>query len=211
MLEAAIEVADSANDMQTDPEIMEAKNQAMDFIHELGWLLHKSRVKFRLGQTDPKLDLFSFQRFRLLMEFSMERDWCAVVKKLLGILYEGTVDAGEHLSIELALLDMGLLHRAVQRNCKPMVEFLLRFVPDKGLDKAELEEKQQVDRNINRFLFKPDVVGPMGLTPLHVAASTDGCEYVLDALTNDPGKVISSYTWLFMGNLHVKLSTFCSR
>ncbi|KAL6186149.1 hypothetical protein ACLB2K_042270 [Fragaria x ananassa] len=189
MLEAAIEVADSANDLQTDPEIMEAKNQAMDFIHELGWLLHKSRVKFRLGQTDPKLDLFSFQRFRLLMEFSMERDWCAVVKKLLGILYEGTVDAGEHLSIELALLDMGLLHRAVQRNCKPMVEFLLRFVPDKGLDKAELEEKQQVDRNINRFLFKPDVVGPMGLTPLHVAASTDGCEYILDALTNDPGKV----------------------
>ncbi|KAM5568552.1 hypothetical protein ABKV19_016219 [Rosa sericea] len=189
MLEDAIEAAEAANDMQRDPEIMEAKNQAMDFIHELGWLLHKSQVKLRLGHTDPKLDLFPFQRFRLLMEFSMEHDWCAVVKKLLGILYEGTVDAGEHLSIELALLDMGLLHRAVQRNCKPMVEFLLRFVPDKGLDKAELEEKQQVDRNSNRFLFRPDVVGPMGLTPLHVAASTDGCEYVLDALTNDPGKV----------------------
>ncbi|XP_008223488.1 PREDICTED: squamosa promoter-binding-like protein 12 [Prunus mume] len=189
MLEGAIEVAETADDIQSEPEKLEAKNLAMDFLHELGWLLHRSHTKFRLGHMDPNLDLFPFRRFRLLMEFSMDHDWCAVVKKLLGILFEGTVDAGEHPSIELALLDMSLLHRAVRRKCRSMVELLLRFVPDKGLDKTGSEQKQQVDRDGNNFLFKPDAVGPMGLTPLHVAASTDGCEIILDALTDDPGKV----------------------
>ncbi|XP_068332668.1 squamosa promoter-binding-like protein 1 isoform X1 [Pyrus communis] len=188
-LEGAIEVAETADNIQTEPEKLEAKNQALDFVHELGWLLHRCHTKFRLGHRDPNLELFSFRRFRLLMEFSMDRDWCAVVKKLLGILLEGTVDAGEHPSIELALLDMSLLHGAVRRKCRPMVELLLRFVLDKGLDKTGSEHRQQVDGDGSNFLFKPDAVGPMGLTPLHVAASTDGCENILDALTDDPGKV----------------------
>ncbi|KAB2599223.1 squamosa promoter-binding-like protein 1 [Pyrus ussuriensis x Pyrus communis] len=185
MLEDVIEVSETDDDIQSGPEKVEAKNQALDFIHELGWLLHRSRVKFRLGQLDPNLDTFPYGRFRLLMEFSIDHDWCAVVKKLLGILFDGTVDAGEHPSLESALLDTGLLHRAVRINSRRMVEFLLRFVP--GLTGSE--RKEQVDRDGNSFLFKPDVVGPMGLTPLHIAASTDGCEQVLDALTDDPGKV----------------------
>ncbi|KAL6193544.1 hypothetical protein ACLB2K_034628 [Fragaria x ananassa] len=186
MLEDVIETAETADDIQAEPEILETKNRAMDFIHELGWLLHRSHVKFRLGHLDPNLDLFPFGRFKLLMEFSVDHDWCAVVKKLLKLLFDRTVDAGEHSSVELALLDMALLHRAVQRNSRPMVELLLRFVPDKGL---ESEQKKQVEGEGNNFLFKPDGVGPLGLTPLHVAASIDGCEHVLDALTDDPGKV----------------------
>ncbi|KAM1171290.1 hypothetical protein PS2_021333 [Malus domestica] len=189
MLEGAIEGAETADDIQAEPEKLEAKNQAMDFINELGWLLHRGHTKFRLGHMDPNLDLFPFRRFRLLLEFSMDHDWCAVVKKLLGILLEGTVDAGEHPSIELALLDMSLLHRAVRRKCRPMVELLLSFVLDKGLGKTGSEDGQQVGGDGNKFLFKPDAVGLMGLTPLHVAASTDGCENILDALTDDPGKV----------------------
>jgi hypothetical protein len=39
-------------------------------------------------------------------------------------------------------------------------------------------------------LFTPDVIGPAGLTPLHIAAGKDGSEDVLDALTEDPGMVI---------------------
>lgn len=123
----------------------------------------------------------------------MERDWCAVVKKLLGILFEGTVDAGGHPSIEVAVLEMALLHKAVQRNCRPMVDLLLKFVPGKGLDKTGPNESKQADRGYENFLFKPNIVGPMGLTPLHVAASRDGSEDVLDALTNDPGKVLSYF------------------
>lgn len=189
VLEDAIEVAETTDDKHREAERLETKNQALDFIHEMGWLLQRSRVKFRLGHLDPNLDLFPFKRFKWLMEFSMDHDWCAVVKKLLAILFDGTVDAGEHSSIELALLDMGLLHRAVRRNCRPMVELLLGYVPDKQLDGPRSEQGQLVNASYN--IFKPDVIGPAGLTPLHVAASSVGSENVLDALTDDPGSVPS--------------------
>ena len=189
MLEGTIDVAETADDIQRVPELLEAKTQALDFIHEMGWLLHRTHVKFRLGHMDPNKAPFPFKRFKWLMEFSMDHDWCAVVKKLLGILFEGAVDAGDHPSIELALLDLGLLHIAVRRNCRPMVELLLRFIPDKVLDKTGSQGKQQVDKGYNGLLFKPDIVGPAGLTPLHMAASREGLENVLDALTDDPGLV----------------------
>ncbi|XP_047315631.1 squamosa promoter-binding-like protein 1 [Impatiens glandulifera] len=147
------------------------KNQAIDFIHEMGWLLHR----FVNTEMGGGANLFPFERFKQLVEFSIDRDWCFVVKKLLGILYKGCVDIGEHSSsIEAAVSEMSLLHRAVQRNSAPMVVFLLRYVAD-GL-KPE-------------FLFRPDAVGPGGLTPLHVAASRKGNESVLDALTDDPHSV----------------------
>uniref|UniRef100_A0A5B7BUB4 Putative squamosa promoter-binding-like protein 12 n=1 Tax=Davidia involucrata TaxID=16924 RepID=A0A5B7BUB4_DAVIN len=185
-LESAIEEAEPADDIQGESGKIEVRNQALDFIQEMGWLLHRSHLKFRLG-LDPNLDLFPFKRFRWLMEFSIEHDWCAVVKKLLGILFSGTVDAGEHSSVELALLEVGLLHRAVRRNCRSMVEVLLRYVPDGVSEKPGTEQKQHGGGD--NFLFRPDVIGPGGLTPLHIAASRDGSESVLDALTDDPGLV----------------------
>ncbi|KAI5574322.1 hypothetical protein BDE02_10G138600 [Populus trichocarpa] len=184
-LEDAIQVAETTTDIHALAETMEIKNQSLDFIHEMGWLLHRSHLKFRLGQLDP----FPFKRFEWLVQFSMNRDWCAVVRKLLAIMIDGTVDAGEHSSIELALFNMGLLHRAVQRNCRPMVELLLRYTPDKQLGGPGTQQNQLADENNSRFMFKPDVAGPAGLTPLHVAACRDGAENVLDALTDDPGLV----------------------
>jgi hypothetical protein len=116
----------------------------------------------------------------------------------LNIIFEGDVDTGEHTSVELALLDMGLLHRAVKRNCRPMVELLLKFVPVKASDGGDSKEKQ-VNKSAERLLFRPDAVGPAGLTPLHVAASMSGSENVVDALTDDPGMVIfSSYFHLIV-------------
>ncbi|KAJ9181746.1 hypothetical protein P3X46_005806 [Hevea brasiliensis] len=189
VLEEAIEVIETVDDVRKNAESIEAKNQALDFIHEMGWLLHRSQLKFRLGHLDPNSDLFPLKRCKWLIEFSINHDWCAVVKKLLVILFDGTVDTGEHSSIELALLDMNLLHQAVRRNCRPMVELLLKFVPDKQFGRRGPEQKHGVDGENNNFIFKPDVVGPAGLTPLHVAASKDGSENVLDALTDDPGSV----------------------
>ncbi|XP_015574731.1 squamosa promoter-binding-like protein 1 isoform X2 [Ricinus communis] len=189
LLEEALEVPETADGMHKNTERIEAKNQALDFVNEMGWLLHRSRLKFRLGDLYPNLDLFPFRRYKWLIEFSMDHDWCAVVKKLLAILFDGTVDTGEHSSIELALLDMGLLHRAVQRNCRSMVELLLRYVPDKEFGRSGLEQRQEVDGGYKSFIFKPDDVGPGGLTPLHVAAIRDGSENILDALTDDPGFV----------------------
>ncbi|PSR92457.1 Squamosa promoter-binding-like protein [Actinidia chinensis var. chinensis] len=188
-LENELELAEIADNIHPESEMIKARNNALEFIHEIGWLLHRSQLKFRLGHMDPNLDLFPFKRFKWLMEFSIEHDWCAVVKKLLGIVFDGTVDAGEHSSTELALLEMGILHSAVRRNCRSMVEMLLRYIPDGITDKSGSEKQQQHVNQGSNFLFRPDAIGPGGLTPLHIAVSSDGSESVLDALTDDPGSV----------------------
>ncbi|OVA16667.1 Transcription factor [Macleaya cordata] len=189
-LEGAIEASESdADDDGRTSGRMGAKDQALNFIHEMGWLLHRSSLRSKLGKMDPNTDAFTFTRFRGLMEFAMDHDWCAVVKKLLDILFEGTVDAGGHTSIELQLSEMGLLHRAVRRSCRLMVELLLRYVPDKASENVRPGQKQLADRGSDSFMFRSDDVGPADLTPLHIAASRIGSESVLDALTDDPGSV----------------------
>ncbi|KAI5432319.1 hypothetical protein KIW84_036165 [Lathyrus oleraceus] len=79
---------------ETDPDIegsgkIKAKSQARDFIHEMGWLLHRSQLKYRIGK-----------------------------KKLLNVLLDETVNKGNHLTLYQALTEMGLLHKAVRRNSK---------------------------------------------------------------------------------------------
>ncbi|KAK9147126.1 hypothetical protein Sjap_007029 [Stephania japonica] len=189
MLENAIEMTESLDNNDGSTEIMNTKTRALNFIHELGWLLHRVRLRGRLSDLNSNLNAFEFSRFKWLMDFSMDRDWCAVVKKLLDIVFDGTVSADKHPSVELALLEMGLLHRAVRRSCRPMVELLLGYIPNKALATEETKLKQQVKGESAVFFFKPDAVGPAGLTPLHLAASRDGSKSILDALTNDPGLV----------------------
>ncbi|KAE8723234.1 Squamosa promoter-binding-like protein 12 [Hibiscus syriacus] len=188
MLENVLEITDADADIGRTGK-MEAKNQAMDFIHEVGWLLHRNQLKSRLGHLDPNPELFPLRRFKWLMEFSMDHEWCAVVKKLLNILLDGTVSSGEHPSLNLALTEMGLLHRAVRKNCRSLVELLLRFVPEKASDRLVFENETVADGVQESFLFRPDAIGPGGLTPLHIAAGKDGSEDLLDALIDDPGKV----------------------
>ncbi|KAG8477557.1 hypothetical protein CXB51_030810 [Gossypium anomalum] len=188
MLESLLEITDAEAAVDRTGK-MEAKNQAMDFIHEVGWLLHRSQLKSRLGHLDPNSEPFSLRQFKWLMEFSMDHEWCAVVKKLLNVLFDGSVGSGEHPSLNLALTEMGLLHRAVRKNCRPLVELLLRFIPEKGSSRLGLENEMVADGIHESFLFRPDALGPSGLTPLHIAAGKDDSEDVLDALTYDPGKV----------------------
>lgn len=179
-LETIIEPTENAAYTQGGLERLEARRQALYFMHEMGWLLHRCQSKSRLGQNDPTSDLFPYRRFRWLVDFSVEHDWCAVVKKLLDIiLFYGIIDAGQYSSIEDALLDIGLLHRAVRRNSRSMVEILLRFRIDGVSSETRL--------NSEKWLFRPDLKGPGGLTPLHIAAGRDGSEHVLDALIDDPG------------------------
>ncbi|KAJ6334318.1 hypothetical protein OIU78_011251 [Salix suchowensis] len=130
MLEGVLEFTETDADFE-EIEKMEAKNQAMNFVHEIGWLLHRIQLKSRLGHLDPSMDLFPLRRFKWLMEFSMDHEWCAVVRKLLNVLHNGIVGTGEHSSLNVALTEMGLLHRAVRRNSRSLVELLLRYVPEK--------------------------------------------------------------------------------
>ncbi|KAL7112404.1 hypothetical protein ACP275_04G002100 [Erythranthe tilingii] len=187
MLEKEIEMMEIDN-LRRGTGRFAVPNQAMEFIHEMGWLLHKFQLMSRYGHEDPNLDCFPFERFKYLVEFSMDRDWCSVVSKLLDILFYGTVSGGEQPLLKFALSEMGLLHRAVRRNSRPLVEMLLRYVPEKVADYLSLEYKSLVDIE-QSSLFRPDVAGPGGLTPLHVAAGRDGSEDILDALTDDPRKV----------------------
>ncbi|KAF7818086.1 squamosa promoter-binding-like protein 1 [Senna tora] len=184
-LEPLLESGKDDSDIGESGKIL-ARSQAMDFVHEMGWLIHRSQLKSKMVLLNSSVDLFPLKRFKWLMEYSMDHDWCAVVKKLLNLLLDGTVDAGDHPSLYFALSEMGLLHKAVRRNSKQLVEFLLRYVPENVSDKLGPENKALIDAGNQSFLFRPDVVGPAGLTPLHIAAGKDGSEDVLDALTNDP-------------------------
>lgn len=185
VLEPLLESSDTYPDVEGAGKI-QAKNQAMDFIHEMGWLLHRRQIKSRVVRLNSSTDLFPLDRFKWLMEFSVDHDWCAVVKKLLNLMLDGTVSTGDHTSLYLALSELGLLHRAVRRNSRQLVELLLRFVPQNISDKLGSEDTALVNGENQNFLFRPDAVGPAGLTALHIAAGKDGFEDVLDALTNDP-------------------------
>lgn len=156
----------------------------MDFIHEMGWLLHRSHLNIRLG-PGFNLNLFPFGRFKWLIEFSTDRAWCAVVKKLLGIFFNGIVDVGQHSSLDIALREVAVLYRAVRGNSRSMVEILLRYWPHGVLDKSGVEKQQ----GCVGYFFRPDSEGPGGLTPLHIVASLDGYESLLEALIDDPGQI----------------------
>ncbi|KAK1407780.1 hypothetical protein QVD17_39407 [Tagetes erecta] len=166
-------LAITTDDTEKEKKEIEERTRALEFINEMGWLLHRSQLKVRLTCMDPNSDLFSFKRFKWLIEFSIDHDWRAVVKKLLTIIFSGTVDTGDHSSVEVALGELGLLHRAVRRNSNSMVELLLNYSQGNGTRPGPA-------------LFRPDAAGPGGLTPLHIASGKDGSESVLDALTNDP-------------------------
>lgn len=185
---------DAIDRVNKDHKKTEARNQAFDFIHEMGWLLQRNQLKLKLrGMDHCDFSPFPLERFKWLVEFAVEKDWCAVAKKLLGILFNGVVGPDEHHPFDQVLVDMCLLHRAVQRNCRAMVEFLLHYVPGS-------EIKSKSDSVHNSHIFKPDIAGPGGLTPLHIAASTAGSELVLDALTNDPASV-STLLFLYVSSL----------
>ncbi|KAK1293233.1 Squamosa promoter-binding-like protein 12 [Acorus calamus] len=70
------------------------------------------RSQLRSTSPTPQPEFFHLSRFKSLMDFSMDRNWCAVVKKLLDILFDGIIDTGCESSPEPAVLEMGLLHRA---------------------------------------------------------------------------------------------------
>ncbi|XP_072997087.1 squamosa promoter-binding-like protein 6 [Typha latifolia] len=176
MLENAIDIATHDDDSHGRADAENVRNQALQFLNELGWLLRRDSLRFK--KTDPYLEAFQLKRFQWLIVFAMERDWCAVIKKLLDILFGGAVDLNGKSPREIALSE-NLLHTAVRRNCKAMVELLLKYTPHNSSKETSTE----------RLLFRPDILGPSNITPLHIAASSSGAESVLDALINDPEMV----------------------
>uniref|UniRef100_A0A1D1YRL6 Squamosa promoter-binding-like protein 6 n=2 Tax=Anthurium amnicola TaxID=1678845 RepID=A0A1D1YRL6_9ARAE len=166
---------------------MKTRTLALDFVHEMGWLLRRSHLRSCSENLNSHANIYPLSQFRWLVEFSMDHNWCAVVKKLLDILFSGAVDVGGH-SFELAISESAFLHSAVQKNQRPVVELLLRYVPADDLG-CSISQNTQVEHFQRSLLFRPDMLGPFNVTPLHIAASMCDGENVLDALTDDPGQL----------------------
>ncbi|XP_017699940.2 squamosa promoter-binding-like protein 15 [Phoenix dactylifera] len=165
-------------DVQTEDQVQEngqprSREDVLHFLNELGWLFQKTNTS-----STPSSPDFSFPRFKYLLTFSVEQDWCALIKTLLDILAERSSrsDALSQGALEM-LLEIHLLNRAVKRKCRRMVDLLLHYSVRRGNDNKSI------------FLFPPNLPGPGGLTPLHLAASTEDSEGMVDALTSDPQEI----------------------
>lgn len=180
---AEIRNLESSMDVSSCDEVMEekldaARTLALNFLHEMGWLLRRSQLRSRRRSESENhfSEAFSLSRFRWILRFSIDRDWSAIVKKLLDILFdEIIIDLGGISPPKIALSE-NLLHYAVQRDSKLTVKLLLRYKPCRSSDMGV------------ENLFRPDMPGPSNITPLHVAATSVHAESMLDLLTDDPGQ-----------------------
>ncbi|KAF8022381.1 hypothetical protein BT93_F0038 [Corymbia citriodora subsp. variegata] len=150
-----------------------SRAEILHFLNELGWLFQRNTISSMLRDPD-----YSLRRYKYLFTFSVERDWCALVKTLLDISVSGYFDAdGQSSEPVKALLEIQLLNRAVRRKCRKMVDLLLQYHISTSKDSGKT------------YIFTPNMVGPGGITPLHVAACTSGSVEIVDALTNDPQEI----------------------
>lgn len=142
--------------------------EILHFLNELGWLFQRKE-----GNSD-----YSLGRFRFLLIFSVERDFVALVKTLLGILLQKSSGINDYELLLEMLSGINLLNRAVKRKCKNMVELLVHY---------SMVDTQTSSR---KYVFPPNLTGPGGITPLHLAACTSDSDDMVDALTNDPQEVL---------------------
>ena len=124
-----------------------------------------------------------------------------MVRKLFDItLTNQNIDTGIARLSQVVQDDHSLLHRAVRRKNRSMVELLLAYVPS-CITNATIANAVDTENlgNLMQFklqwgnLFRPDMTGPAGLTPLHIAATMQDGENIVDALTSDPFQVRSTY------------------
>lgn len=141
--------------------------ETVHFLNELGWLFQKKDA----------VSNYSLTRFKFLLVFSVERDFCALVKTLLNILLQknsGITD--DESSIEM-LSAINLLNRAVKNRSKNMVDLLIHY---------SIVDPDTASR---KYIFPPNLAGPGGITPLHLAACTSDSDDMVDSLTNDPQEI----------------------
>ncbi|XP_010477355.1 PREDICTED: squamosa promoter-binding-like protein 14 isoform X1 [Camelina sativa] len=159
-----------------------SREEVLCFLNELGWLFQKNQTSELREQSD-----FSLARFKFLLVCSVERDYCALIRTLLDMLVERNL-VNDELNTEALdmLAEIQLLNRAVKRKSTKMVELLIHYsVNPSALDSS------------NNFVFLPNITGPGGMTPLHLAACTSGSDDMVDLLTNDPQEIgLSSWNSL---------------
>lgn len=172
-------VAGVGNDTRTDG--LESQNtgrswpreEVLHFLDELGWLFQRKRNSTLLEVPEYKLN-----RFKFLVTFAMEHDFCALVKTLLDLLLELNLGRRGLVTDSMKMLwEIHPLNRAVRRRCREMVDLLVHY---SIIDPDDASEK---------YIFPPNLAGPGGLTPLHLAACASSSEELIDALISDPQEV----------------------
>ncbi|CAN8304568.1 unnamed protein product [Cochlearia groenlandica] len=157
-----------------------SREEVLCFLNELGWLFQKNQT------SEPLLEQsdYSLSRFKFLLICSVERDYSALIRTLLDMLVERNSLNGELNREAMDMLaEVQLLNRAVKRKNTKMVELLINYSVNPGSSK--------------KFVFLPNITGPGGITPLHLAACTSGSDDMVDLLTNDPQEIgLSSWNTL---------------
>ncbi|XP_030446783.1 squamosa promoter-binding-like protein 14 isoform X1 [Syzygium oleosum] len=179
LLESELEEEPRSRDVNPDEGNQDSgcrgssRAEILHFLNELGWLFQRNTTSSMLRDPD-----YSLCRYKYLFTFAVERDCCALVKTLLEITVSSYLDGdGQSSEPVEALLEIQLLNRAVRRKCRKMVDLLLHYHISSGKDSGKT------------YIFTPNMVGPGGITPLHVAACTWGSVDIVDALTNDPQEI----------------------
>ncbi|KAJ7958018.1 Squamosa promoter binding-like protein [Quillaja saponaria] len=160
---------DHANDFSCP----RSREEVLHFLNELGWLFQKKKSLCMDEVPD-----YSLNRFKFLLTFSVEHNFCTLVRILLDMLVEENLD-GDWLSkgpIDM-LCEIQLLNQAVKRRFIEMVDLLIHYSITRRNDTAR------------KYVFPPNLEGPGGITPLHLAASTLGSDDMIDVLTNDPQEI----------------------
>lgn len=177
LLESELDAEAKASDIISEEHAYDShrprsREEVLHFLNELGWLFQRSTAPL------PKSSDHSLHRFKFLLMFSVESDYCALVKVLLDMLVESNLDVDDLSKESLAMLsEIQLLTRAVKRRCRKMADLLIHYSISSS------------DVNLKKFIFPPNLKGAGGITPLHLAACTSGSDDMVDVLTNDPQEV----------------------
>uniref|UniRef100_A0A0A9D7Q3 SPL1 n=1 Tax=Arundo donax TaxID=35708 RepID=A0A0A9D7Q3_ARUDO len=186
MLEHELNLSSFDENLEGIDDMMVSRNRALHFLQEIGWLLQRSHMRAMSEVPQHCTEGFPVARFRWLLLFAIDQEWCAVVRKLLNTMFQGDIDLDVPSPVEFALGE-DLLLTAVNKRSKPLVEFLLRYTTNYApVDSGAVAPVQ--------FLFTPGMTGPSNITPLHIAATISDAAGVLDALTDDPQQ-LGIKTW----------------
>ncbi|KAK8560351.1 hypothetical protein V6N13_082797 [Hibiscus sabdariffa] len=189
LLESELDIEAKSSDIISEGHAYDrhrprSREEVLHFLNELGWLFQRS--------TDPlpKSSDHSLSRFKFLLIFSVERDYCALVKVLLDMLVESNFDVDGLSKESLAMLsEIHLLSRAVKRRCRNLADLLIHYSVNSS------------DESSKKYIFPPNLGGAGGITPLHLAACTSGSDDLVDVLTNDPQEIgLSSWNSLLDAN-----------
>jgi hypothetical protein len=183
MLEEKLNIITFGDTLEEQEVLMASRSRALEFLHEIGWFLQRSHTRATSEAPQFCTEGFPVARFRWLLSFAVDQEWCSVVKKLLDTLFQGNIDLDVPSPLEFVLGE-GLVFTAVNKRSKPLVNFLLTYT----MKSAPVDSGAVAPV---RFLFTPDVTGSSNITPLHIAASITDAAEVLDALTDDPQQVLT--------------------